>query len=133
DTAHCSPPRWSETISAGSAQAGLPAKPIERCKLARAHKKRLFRQAALALDPTAYRRRIGRGQEARLVRRRVKLALLIEPTSSVEAENGASRDTDTVLWHRTQHERAGREAGPVNDDPFARFTDHREQPEIGFN
>jgi hypothetical protein len=105
----------------------LPAVRIQCCKLARAQEDRLFRQATAALDPGAYRRWIGRGYEARLAGRRVELALAVEPARSMEAEDGSPCDADALLWDHAQHERAGRDAGPVNNDPLARLADHREQ------
>src|SRR5262249_61400319 len=51
----------------------------------------------------------------------------------MEAEDGTSCDADTFFWDRAQHECAGREAGPINDDPLARLTDLREQPQIRAN
>jgi hypothetical protein len=38
---------------------------------------------------------------------RLELASLIEPACGMEAEDGTSRDADTVLWNRAQHECAG--------------------------
>src|SRR5262249_62389593 len=81
---------------------------IKPRKLAPAQEDRFLRQAAVALDPGAHSGRIGRGDEARLVRRRILPALLIDPARSMEAEDGPRRDTDTVLRDRAQHQRAGR-------------------------
>ena len=37
----------------------------------------------------------------------------------MEAQFRPRRDTDAVSWDHTEHHRAGREAGPVNDDGLA--------------
>ena len=57
----------------------------------------------------------------------------IEPARSMEAEDGPPRDTDAILRDRAQHQRAGRKAGSVDDDPLARLADYCEQLQIGAN
>src|SRR5207245_1608810 len=79
------------------------------------------RQSAAAADPTAHGRRVRLEHHLRGFRFGVHPAAPVDRARGVEAEHRAPRYADAIARHRTQHQRAGRQAGPVDHDAFAGF------------
>src|SRR3990170_5976160 len=98
------------------------AAPVHGLQLPAAQIDDLLRKPAALLDPGAHPGGIGIDDDAcRLRRARGSAAPPIDDAWRVEAEHGALGDADAVLRDRAQHERAGREARPVDDDLLARL------------
>ena len=99
----------------------LLAAAVKRLQFAAAQIDELLRKPASLLDPGAHPGRIGIDDDAgRLWGARTFTGTPIDDARCVEAEHGALGDADAVRRDRAQHERAGREARPVDDDLLAR-------------
>ena len=72
----------------------------------------------MAVYPISNRHRICRGEQARRIRRGKFPTFPIHQHGGMEAQNGLRRDTNPIFGNLTQHEGAGREARPVDYDPF---------------
>jgi len=96
----------------------LVAVRIDRCELPTAKEYKSLRQTPVPLYPILNRQRIRRCEQSRCTGRGEFPAILVHKPGGMEAQNGPRRDTNLIAWNGAQHEGAGREARPVDYDPF---------------
>src|SRR5207247_3531496 len=95
-----------------------------------AQKNHARREAAIAIDPIADRRRIVAPKHAGPRRALDLSALAVEHPSRMEPETCALGHADPAARYRSQQQRAGRVAGSVDDDALAGGPELREFLEI---
>jgi hypothetical protein len=100
-------------------QKQLAAVWIQSCEFRTSKEYKSLRQPPMPVYPISNRHRIRRGEQARRIRRGKFPTFPIHQHGGMEAQNGLRRDTNPIFGNLTQHEGAGREARPVDDDPFA--------------
>src|SRR5262249_29564054 len=109
----------------------LAAARIQSRELAATKEYRLRLEAAAPIDPGAHLCRIGGRDDARgRFRRGILPPLPVDPSRSVETQHGTRRDADALARNGAQHQRAGRETRPVNDDPLAGLPDRLEKRQV---
>jgi hypothetical protein len=84
------------------------------------------------VDPTPDLRRIGGNEYLSGIRGRVlSVRTGIEQLGGVESQHRTRRDADAFTRNCAQHERAGGEARPVQDNALARSLEHRKELQVG--
>ena len=82
-------------------------------------------------DPGADRRRIGFRDDLRCVGGRVTPSISINGDRGVKTQHGPARHANPIAGNDTEHQRAGRLARTVDDDPFPGLADELEQAQVG--
>ena len=77
-------------------------------------------------DPGPNGRRIGRRDHTGRVRGREPISMPVDGDGGVKSQNGPGCNANAMGWNDAEHQRAGREARAIDDDPFSGFADKLE-------
>ena len=92
----------------------------DRCgEFAPAQQQQARGQSAAAADPVAHRGGIGLQHQFGGFRLGIGAAAPVDRARGMETEHRTAGDADAVVRHDAQHQRAGRQAGPVDHHAFA--------------
>ena len=123
--------RWRATNVASSRYSQLserlPARRVDRRKVAATQQQQARRQSAAALNPAPHRGGIGFEHQFGGFRLGIQPAAPVHRSRGVKSQHGPARHADALVWNHAQHQRASRQARTIDHDALAGGADAFEQ------